>query len=33
MRTLLKRFGTAILFVVIALCLAPTLVQPFLDRI
>jgi L-ascorbate metabolism protein UlaG (beta-lactamase superfamily) len=33
MRTLLKRVGTAILFVVIALCFAPTLVPPFLDRI
>ena len=33
MRTLLKRIGTAFLFALIALCLAPTLVPPFLDRI
>jgi len=33
MRTLLKRIGTVLLFVVVALCLAPTLVPPFLDRI
>ena len=33
MRTLLKRIGTALLFVIVALCLAPTLVPPFLDRI
>ena len=33
MRTLLKRIGTALLFLVVALCLAPTLVPPFLDRI
>ncbi|HEX8444096.1 MAG TPA: MBL fold metallo-hydrolase [Allosphingosinicella sp.] len=29
----LKRIGTALLFAVIALCLAPTLIPPFLDRI
>jgi L-ascorbate metabolism protein UlaG (beta-lactamase superfamily) len=33
MRKLLKWAGTAIVFAVIALCLAPTLVPPFLDRI
>jgi L-ascorbate metabolism protein UlaG (beta-lactamase superfamily) len=33
MRTLLKRIGTALLFAVIAICLAPTLIPPFLDRI
>ena len=33
MRTFLKRIGTALLFLVIAICLAPTLVPPFLDRI
>src|SRR5688572_15774551 len=33
MRRFLKRAGTALLFVVIALCLAPTLIPPFLDRI
>jgi hypothetical protein len=33
MRKLLKRIGTGLLFVIIALCLAPTLVPPFLDRI
>jgi L-ascorbate metabolism protein UlaG (beta-lactamase superfamily) len=33
MRKLLKRVGTAILFLVIALCLAPALITPFLDRI
>jgi L-ascorbate metabolism protein UlaG (beta-lactamase superfamily) len=30
---LLKRIGTALLFIVIALCIVPTLVPPFLDRI
>jgi L-ascorbate metabolism protein UlaG (beta-lactamase superfamily) len=30
---LLRRSGTVLLFVVIALCFAPTLVPPFLDRI
>ena len=33
MRILLKRIGTALLFLAIAICLAPTLVPPFLDRI
>ncbi|HZG07460.1 MAG TPA: MBL fold metallo-hydrolase [Allosphingosinicella sp.] len=33
MRTLLRRAGTALLFLVIALCLAPSIVMPFLDRI
>jgi hypothetical protein len=33
MRTALKRIGAVLLFVVIALCLAPTLIPPFLDRI
>jgi L-ascorbate metabolism protein UlaG (beta-lactamase superfamily) len=33
MRTLLRRIGTALLFLLIALCLAPSLVLPFLDRI
>jgi len=33
MRKLLKRLGTAILFLVAALSLAPSLIPPFLDRI
>ena len=33
MRRLLKRIGTGLLFLVIALCLAPSLIPPFLDRI
>ena len=33
MRRLLKAIGTTLLFAVIAICLAPTLVPPFLDRI
>jgi L-ascorbate metabolism protein UlaG (beta-lactamase superfamily) len=33
MRKLLKRIGTGLLFLAIALSLAPTLVPPFLDRI
>jgi L-ascorbate metabolism protein UlaG (beta-lactamase superfamily) len=33
MRRLLKRIGTALLFIVIALSLAPSLIPPFLDRI
>ena len=33
MRRFLKRFGTAVLFLAVALCLAPTLVTPFLDRV
>jgi len=33
MRKVLKGIGTALLFLLVALCLAPTLVPPFLDRI
>jgi L-ascorbate metabolism protein UlaG (beta-lactamase superfamily) len=33
MRKVLKRAGTALLFLVIALCLAPSVIPPFLDRI
>ncbi|MBV8686421.1 MAG: MBL fold metallo-hydrolase [Alphaproteobacteria bacterium] len=33
MRTLLRRLGTALLFLAVALCFAPALVPPFLDRI
>jgi L-ascorbate metabolism protein UlaG (beta-lactamase superfamily) len=33
MRRILKRIGTALLFLIVALCLAPTLIPPFLDRI
>ena len=33
MRTLLKRIGTFFLFTAVAICLAPTLIPPFLDRI
>jgi L-ascorbate metabolism protein UlaG (beta-lactamase superfamily) len=33
MRLILRRTGTALLFLVVALCLAPTLIPPFLDRI
>ncbi|MFN3388694.1 MAG: MBL fold metallo-hydrolase [Allosphingosinicella sp.] len=33
MRNLLKRIGTALLFLAIFVCLAPTLIPPFLDRI
>lgn len=33
MRRILKRLGTALLFAAAALCFAPTLVPPFLDRI
>ena len=33
MRKIVARFGTLLLFAVIAICLAPTLVPPFLDRI
>jgi L-ascorbate metabolism protein UlaG (beta-lactamase superfamily) len=33
MRLWLRRIGTALLFLVIALCLAPSVVTPFLDRI
>ncbi len=32
-KTLLRRLGTLLLFVAAALCFAPTLVPPFLDRI
>ena len=33
MRTFLRRLGALLLFVAVALCFAPTLVPPFLDRI
>ena len=33
MRTFLRRLGTALLFLLVALCFAPSLVPPFLDRI
>jgi L-ascorbate metabolism protein UlaG (beta-lactamase superfamily) len=33
MRTLLRRLGTALLFLLVALCFAPSIVPPFLDRI
>jgi L-ascorbate metabolism protein UlaG (beta-lactamase superfamily) len=33
MRTLLRRLGTALLFLAVALCFAPSVVPPFLDRI
>lgn len=33
MRTFLKRLGTVLLFLVVAICFAPMLVPPFLDRI
>lgn len=33
MRTFLKRIGALLLFLVAALCFAPTLIPPFLDRI
>jgi L-ascorbate metabolism protein UlaG (beta-lactamase superfamily) len=33
MRPWLRRIGTALLFLTIALCLAPSLIPPFLDRI
>ena len=33
MRKILKGVGTALLFLIVAVCLAPTLVPPFLDRI
>src|SRR3954470_4870581 len=33
MRTLLRRLGTALLFLAVALCFAPSLVPPFLDRV
>jgi len=33
MRTFLRRLGTALLFLAVALCFAPSVVPPFLDRI
>jgi L-ascorbate metabolism protein UlaG (beta-lactamase superfamily) len=33
MRTLLRRLGTVLLFLAVALCFAPALVPPFLDRV
>jgi L-ascorbate metabolism protein UlaG (beta-lactamase superfamily) len=33
MRTLLRRFGAFLLFLLVALCFAPTFVPPFLDRV
>lgn len=33
MRKILKRLGTALLFLAVALCFAPSIVPPFLDRI
>ena len=33
MRTFLRRLGTALLFLLVALCFAPSVVPPFLDRI
>lgn len=33
MRRLLKWFGTTLLFLVVAICLAPTFLPPFLDRV
>jgi L-ascorbate metabolism protein UlaG (beta-lactamase superfamily) len=33
MRTFLRRLGTFLLFVAVAVCFAPTLVPPFLDRV
>ncbi len=33
MRTLLRRIGTVLLFLLVALCFAPTIVPPLLDRI
>ncbi len=33
MRKVLKGIGTALLFLVVAICLVPTVVPPFLDRI
>jgi hypothetical protein len=33
MRIWLKRLGTALLFLTVAICFAPTLVPPFLDRL
>src|SRR5438094_10479428 len=33
MRTFLRRLGTALLFLAVALCFAPGVIPPFLDRI
>jgi L-ascorbate metabolism protein UlaG (beta-lactamase superfamily) len=33
MRTFMRRLGTALLFLLVALCFAPSVVPPFLDRI
>lgn len=33
MRTFLRRLGTALLFLLVALCFAPSVIPPFLDRI
>ena len=33
MRTWLRRFGTLILFLLVGLCFAPSLIPPFLDRV
>jgi len=33
MKTLLRRVGTALLFLAVALCFAPSVIPPFLDRI
>jgi hypothetical protein len=33
MRTWLRRLGTLLLFLLVALCFAPSLIPPFLDRI
>ncbi|HEU0100094.1 MAG TPA: MBL fold metallo-hydrolase [Allosphingosinicella sp.] len=33
MRTWLRRLGTTLLFLAVALCLAPSLIPPFLDRV
>ena len=33
MRTFLRRLGALLLFLIVALCFAPTLVPPFLDRV
>ncbi|HEX8222181.1 MAG TPA: MBL fold metallo-hydrolase [Allosphingosinicella sp.] len=33
MRTWLRRFGTLLLFLLVGLCFAPSLIPPFLDRI
>src|SRR5688572_12165356 len=33
MRTWLRRLGTLLLFLAVALCFAPSLIPPFLDRV